>query len=291
MKRLSTFLFLCGMVMRVHAQGMSYDMKTTADMPDPRTGVATSRVMSAGHGQFSGGNTRIDFTESMMPGGMMGAGSYMIVHNTSPVVTYVFPAKHEYLELDRNEISKDAAEAQKALGGIAKTEITGVVVDMKPLGAGETIEGNPTVKFRMTTDYTMNLTMMGHTTSSAQHSINDLWIAPGLDGQMNPMARQATNAGGPMASLTEAMKKAYAKLPNGLVLKAVVSTESEAGGKKRNNVMTMQVSNLKRASVDAAIFIVPTGYTKTEGLSGAMGAMFGDSIAAARARARTKRPD
>ena len=30
------------------------------------------------------GNARIDFTESMMPGGMMGAGSYMIVRKSSP---------------------------------------------------------------------------------------------------------------------------------------------------------------------------------------------------------------
>ena len=289
MKTLTVVLLLAGLAGPAFAQGMSYDMKTTGDMTDPRTGVASTRVFSAGHGQFANGNTRIDFTESLMPGGMMGAGSYMIVHKSSPISTFVYPAKRQYLELNRDELAKDAADAQKSLAGMgAKTELTGVQVEMKELGAGEAIEGNATLKYQMTTDYTMNVTMMGHKTSSTQHSTTDLWIAPGLEGIMNPMGRQTNTAGSSMAPLTEAIMKAYTKVKPGMVLKTVMTSASGGEGKKRSNLITMQISNLKHATIDPAVFIVPAGYTKTEGLGGAMGAMFGDSLKAAAARAKAK---
>ena len=290
MKTLAALLIFAGLARPAVAQGLTYDMKTTGEMTDPRTGVASTRVYSAGHGQFSNGNARIDFTESMMPGGMMGAGSYMLVRNSSPISTIVYPAKREYLELNRDELMKDAADAQKALGGMVKPEITGVRVDMQELGAGEAIEGNATVRYHMTTDYTMSVSMMGHTTGTTQHSATDLWVAPGLDGIMNPMARQAASAtGGLTSALSEAIVKAYAKVKKGVVLKTVTTSESgPEGGRKRSSTIVMQIFNIKRASINAAVFEVPAGYTKTAGLAGAMGAMLGDSLQAARARAKAK---
>lgn len=220
----------------------------------------------------------------------MGAGSYMLVRNSSPISTIVYPAKREYLELNRDELMKDAADAQKALGGMVKPEITGVRVDMQELGAGEAIEGNATVRYHMTTDYTMSVSMMGHTTGTTQHSATDLWVAPGLDGIMNPMARQAASAtGGLTSALSEAIVKAYAKVKKGVVLKTVTTSESgPEGGRKRSSTIVMQIFNIKRASINAAVFEVPAGYTKTAGLAGAMGAMLGDSLQAARARAKAK---
>ncbi|MEO8452218.1 MAG: hypothetical protein ABI647_20675 [Gemmatimonadota bacterium] len=289
MKNLALLLILTGLARPAHAQGLSYDMKTTAERSDPKTGTMSTQVFSAGHGRFSNGNTRIDFTESIMPGGMMAAGSYMIVRKSSPISTFVYPAKREYLELNRDELTKDAADVQKAMGGMAKTEISGVQVDVKDLGAGETIEGNATVKYHVTTDYTMNVTVMGHKSTTAQHSTSDLWVAPGLDGLMNPTARQTGPMTGPMAPLSEAMLKAYARVKPGVVLKTVTTSEAGREGAKHSSTITMQISNIKRTSIDAATFVVPAGYTKTEGLGGAMGAMFGDSLKAAAARARAVR--
>lgn len=50
------------------AQGLSYDMSTVATGPD-RSGNMTTHNMSTAHGQFAGGNSRIDVVESMAPGG------------------------------------------------------------------------------------------------------------------------------------------------------------------------------------------------------------------------------
>ena len=285
MKALAIVVILAGLARPALAQGMSYDMKTTADMIDPRTGKPATRVFSAGHGQFANGNARIDFTESMMPGGMMAAGSYMIVRNSSPISTFVFPDKRQYLVVNRDELNKEAADAQKAVAGVAKTELNGIRVDVQDLGSGESIEGNATVKYRITSDYTMNVSVMGHASTSTSHSTTDLWVAPGLDGIMNPMGRQASTAGGSMAALTEATVKAYAKVRSGVVLKSVMTSESGDEGKRHSTTITMQISNLKRTAISPAVFEVPEGYVKTEGLGGAMGAIFGDSLAAARARA------
>ena len=140
MKTFAMVMALAGMAGSAAAQSMSYDLKTTGTGTDPRTGAASTRVFSAGHAQYAGGNTRIDFTESLMPGGMMSVGSYMISRKGSPVTTYVFPAKRQYLELNRDELTKDAADIQKTLGGMgAKTELSRVTVDLKEVGAGESI--------------------------------------------------------------------------------------------------------------------------------------------------------
>ena len=215
---------------------------------------------------------------------MMAAGSYMIVRQSSPISIFVFPDKRQYLELNRDELSKDAADTQKAIAGIAKTELSGVRVDVQDLGAGREIEGYSTQKYQITTDYTMTMTMMGHTSTNADHSVTEMWIAPGLDGLMNPMARQPAPAGGAMAELTEALAKAYTKMKSGLVLKSVMTTASERKGTKRQTTLVMQVTNLKRTTINPAVFQIPTGFARTEGLGGALNAMMGDSIAAARAR-------
>ena len=67
MKVLALALALAGLARPAFAQGTSYDVKTSGDITDPRTGTTTNRVFSAAHGQFANGTARLDFTESMMP--------------------------------------------------------------------------------------------------------------------------------------------------------------------------------------------------------------------------------
>ena len=143
------------------AQGLSYDMSTTASGPD-RTGAVSTRNMMAAHGQFASGNSRIDVTQSMSPGGMMGQGTYMITNGSKGTVTSVDPAKHQYTVIDIAELGKTANDMQAALGGMAKIEVANVKVDVQDLGAGEPLDGYATWKYRISQSYTMNMTVMGH---------------------------------------------------------------------------------------------------------------------------------
>lgn len=246
------------------AQGLSYDMSTTATGPD-RTGVVATRNMMAAHGQFASGNSRIDVTQSMAPGGMMGQGTYMITNGSKGTVTSVDPAKHQYTVIDIAELGKTAADLQASLGGIAKIEVANVKVDVQDLGAGEPLDGYATYKYRLTQSYTMNMIVMGRTMSTPSLSVTDVWVAPQLDGLMDPSARPPVAAtSGPMAELTRQLTAAYTKVRKGLMLKRVSTMDSGEGARKHTTTITTTITNVKKSAISRSVFEVPSGYTKVD---------------------------
>jgi Domain of unknown function (DUF4412) len=274
----------------VGAQGLSYDILTTGSGTG-RGGSSETRTFMAAHGQFSGGKSRLDITESLSPGGMMGAGTYMIMNPAKGTTTIVDPAKHEYMELNPSEMAKSAAGLQQAVSGMVKQELSGVRVNVEELGAGETIEGYATIKYRLTDDYTMKTSIMGRTSETVEHSTTELWVAPKLDGIMNPMARPASSAAsGPMAELTTELTKAYGKVRQGVMLKSIRTSESVTNGKSNTSTMTMTLSNLKRASISPSVFEVPSDYTKAASPFDALGAM-SDSVKSATGGAKDEPKD
>ena len=272
----------------LRAQGVSYDITTTGTGMDRRGGGTSSVTMMAGHGQFANGISRLDFTQSMSPpGAMMSSGTYMISNTTKGTTTTVDPAKHQYTVIDLADLAKTSAALQQSMGGMMKTELTDVKVDIEDLGAGEPLEGYSTVHYRMTESYTMKMSIMGHTSESATHATSEFWVAPQLDEIMNPGARPSSAVvPGPMAALSAEIAKAYAKVRKGVVLKSVNTTQSENGGKTRATTMTMVISNVKRVPVSASAFEVPAGYTKVASFSDALSPMgaIADSMKAARSR-------
>ncbi|MDQ2668004.1 MAG: DUF4412 domain-containing protein [Gemmatimonadota bacterium] len=277
------------------AQGLSYDIRSTITNVDPRSGVAATRTSMAAHGQFARGMSRLDITESMSPAGsMMGAGTYIITKPAKGTTTIVDPAAREYTEVNPAELAKTVAGLQQALGGLSKTEVSDITVTMEDLGAGESIEGYATVKYRLTQGHTMTMSTMGMRRSTTSRSTTEFWVAPQLDGAMNPTARPvAGNAPtGPTAELTARLAQAYSKVRKGIILKSIANVESSAGGKSNTGTMTMTVTNVKRAAIDPAVFDVPSGYAKAASPLDALsplGAM-SDSVTAARTRSGKNAP-
>jgi hypothetical protein len=253
------------------AQGLSYDMSTTATGPD-RTGAVATRNMMIAHGQFTSGNSRIDVTQSMAPGGMMGTGTYMITNSVKRTVTSVDPAKRQYSVIDLAELGKAGTDMQAAMGGVAKMELADVKVSLEDLGAGEPLEGYSTFKYRLTQSWTMKMTVMGRTISTPSLSTTDIWVAPQLDGLMDPGARPSASAPtGPMAELSTQVAAAYGKMRRGVMLKRVSTSESGEGARKRSTTVTTTITNVKKSAISASVFEVPAGYTQVE-LLDAMGA-------------------
>lgn len=264
------------------AQGLSYDMTTTGTGPG-RTGTVSTQVYSQSHGQFAGNYSRIDFTQSMAPGGMMGTGTYMITNAATKTVTQVDPAKRQYTVIDLGELGKSATEMQSAMRGVAKTEVSDVKVNIEDLGPGETLDGYATYKYRLTESFVLNITVMGHTMSNPSLSTTDLWIAPALDGLMDPRTRpSASPATGMMAELSTKITDAYAKVRKGLPIKSVRSSETGQGARKHTTIMTTTITNVKRTPISPSVFLVPAGYAKVEMM---------DAIGANADAARAHKPD
>ncbi len=244
------------------AQGLSYDMSTVASGPD-RSGSVATHIMSTAHGQFAGGNSRIDIIESMAPGGMMSTGTYMITNGSKGKVTSVDPAKRQYTVIDIAELGKTATDMQASLGGVAKTEFANVKVSLEDLGASEPLDGYATYKYRLTQSFTMNMTVMGHTMSTPSQSTTDIWVAPQLDGLMDPSSRPPmTVAPGPMAELTKQLVAEYSKMRKGLMLKRVSTRVGGSAGHARTTTVTTTITNVKKSAISPSVFEVPAGYTK-----------------------------
>jgi hypothetical protein len=161
---------------------------------------------------------------------------------------------------------------QASLGGVAKTDITNVKVSLEDLGAGEPLDGYATYKYRLTQAFTMNMTVMGHTMSTPSQSTTDIWVAPQLDGLMDPSARPPTTvAPGPMAELTKQLAAEYSKMRKGLMLKRVSTQVGSSAGHERTVTVTTTITNVKKTAISASVFEVPAGYTKValfEGMEG-----------------------
>ncbi len=261
------------------AQGLSYDMSTTATAPD-RSGSEMTRKFMTAHGQFQGGSSRLDITESMAPGGMMGAGMYMITNGSKGTVTSVDPARHQYTVIDIAEMGKAASDMQAALGGMAKMEFTDVKVDLQDLGAGEPIDGYATYKYKLAQSFTMKMSMMGRTINSPSSSTTEIWVAPQLDGLMDPSARpMVATPTGPMAELMRQLTAQYGKMKKGLPLKRITTSVSGEGARQHTTTMTSMITNVKKSAISPSVFEVPSGYTKVE---------VADAIGAAAAQAKVQ---
>lgn len=243
-----------------HAQGYSYDVSTSGT--DPRNN--TTQVVSASHGRWTKGFTRIDIVSSPARGGMMGAGTYMIVVAATGITTMVDPDKRQYYELNTREVGAQAAELQSAMSGVAQMQVVDVHADMEELGAGEPIEGYATLKYRITESYTMRMTVLGHATDTKQHTVSELWVAPELSADLTPASRPVASTNEMMKPLTDAVASAYARVKPGVMLRMVTSTSTGDGAKARTHSTTMTVSNFKHETFAASVFHVPSGYTKID---------------------------
>ena len=239
-------------------QGLTYDMKMAMQKgvgPAP----SDTQIVMAGHGKFQDGNSRMDMTESVMPGSFMGKGTYIILKNGTRNEWIVDPEKHQYIEINVDSAAHFSVGSMN-LGGLIKMEMTDATVDMQPLGPGESLQGYSTMKYRVTSNFTSTISVFGRKKKSKNTTTTDIWIAPQLAGLYNPAA--APQGGG--SELGQKMAAAYAKMGRGAVIKAVSQTQS-SGDHASAMTMTMEITNIKHARVASSAFDAPNGYTKIDG--------------------------
>lgn len=253
----------------IGAQGLTYDMRMTGGRDGGGGHAMPAQTVMTAHGQFSGGNSRMDIDQSMMPGGMMGKGTYIIVRSNSRTELIVDPEKRSYIEINPDSMAKFAAAAQGALGGMVKSEMTDVSAGVEELGPGEAIQGYATIKYRLTSGYTMTTSVMGRTSRTTERSTTDMWVAPKLAGLFNPMARGAQPVAGTSA-FADKMAAAYAKIGKGVPIKTVTQSVT-TGDHGSTSTSTMELLNIRTGAINPSVFEVPAGYTKTDIMAG-MGA-------------------
>jgi hypothetical protein len=237
---------------RPAAPGVTYRVRIGMTPPD-KPGMQMAEMTLVGHGSAIGGQSRID-VDSVSGQLPMAVGDYMLTLDSGRLVT-VNPASKTY---------SDGASSMMALSPqmLAQASVTNVSVTTEKLGAGETIQGHPTEKVRLTTTYTLNL--MGqamNTMNVSEMSMAQLpsAVATPFDGNLPQELLD-----GPMKELGEKMIAARKALGTATALKTVNTSTLSSPMLPQNftTVMTVELLDLAPGDVDPAALKIPEGYTR-----------------------------
>jgi len=237
------------------------------------TGVTFKyRISSASDGRKStlanvsmqDGNIRMDYVEGTTPMGTK--NGYVLVLGEAGKFIVVNPK-------DKQAIVMTADAFGSGLGALMNNPMLKMTVSntsfrFKDMGAGEALLGYKTRKVRTYYTSTMDVkvTIMPDQKIVSSDS-SDQWVATGIDlgspKSMDAWARSfASGAKSTNADVAAEMTKYTNEYGRGsMALKSVTwSSQTDQKGKVTTDVTTMEVTELKKGDLDAALFEVPKGY-------------------------------
>ena len=244
-----------------YAPGLSFTIRSSTS-----TEGATP---SATHVQALGGVLRFDGDASKQSAS--GKGSYTIVNPGAKTLQVVMPDRRQYLEINFGDSTGQALGAMASLMA-ASTMVSDIQVSGSALGAGGTVNGYPTNRYRINTSYTE--VASGDEAPRKVRMVEEFWVTSALKDIPDPMEaftrafggeNGMPQLGGTMSELLRRRGEAQRKLFTGLPMKSVTkSTVVESDGTTREETGTTEIVDLERKDIDAAALRVPAGFTKTD---------------------------
>ena len=248
------------------AQDYSYAFRVTPTDDEPFAG--TMRV--------SGDRARMD-----VEGPDRGPRDYLLLADAGRAITIVNPRERSYTTTTTEAFERIVATALGAVQVAMSNKLTDVRVHPERLGAGDTIAGFPTQRYRLTQEFTTNVSVMGiDAESEYQVVITDFWAAPGLKLMRNPLVEMLATAETGLAQTDRGFvqRSAAARdaLFTGMPLRLIVASRSTRTGDRhgkpdRPSQLVVEVTRVVRGPVDRAALDLPSGYRKEAGLSWNMG--------------------
>lgn len=235
------------------AQGWSYTVTTTTQSPTVNGVTLVAKVT----GDSAGG--RMDIERAVSPG-PIAAGDYVLFRPGTMV--FVYPARHQYAEIDPMRMT---AAALAAAG--ATMHLSNVRVAAEREGT-DTLRGTPTRRVKLTQDYALGVDAMGAHQDVSNHVVVELWLAD-VRAVSNPFTNPALagrNPGpdNPLAELITKSMQAMRSLGPGFPMKQVTTTTATGVGASLDIVQTTEVSDLSPAALDRTRLEVPAGYSKVD---------------------------
>jgi hypothetical protein len=212
--------------------------------------------------KVAGGSLRIemDGIAASMGGGrgggsqadQMSRGAYMLLQDGGKVAM-ILPSMPNPMGGGMGMgVSMDVSALTGGMG-MAVPEASNVNVDVEDLGAGESILGFPTRKYRLKQAYTT--TGRG---GGAQDVTTDVWMTTSISGADAALRRFSESFGSQYTAGSNArgvVDALSAKMPQGFPMKSV-ATERRGNG---SVVTTMEVTELTKTAFSQSEFDVPSG--------------------------------
>ena len=246
--------------------GLTFDVKVT-------TGDSAAGTHQTGKAWIAGNRSRLDLTGGMpmapVPGGG-GQNVSIIVQDSSgaSVVVLVMHDERKFMYPSRMMAQLKDMMASLPEQPMLTFTVSNVVVDS--LGAGETVSGFPTRRYKMSADISMAMDMMGESMSQTMHVESEGDYAEELADFADPLRDmrgvRAMMAGMPWMDTTAAaeMEKLVRATPRGLALRQVERVTGVTEGDMAIPATTARLSNIRRETFSPVVFAMPEGYTEME---------------------------
>lgn len=254
------------------APGVSFTMRTTT-----RSGEGPESAPSVNRVRVQGSAMRFDAEGAAKQGteGNFSPGAYTLLDGSGRRVVVVMPERQQFMEIRFDDTTTQALMTAMTV----TTAVTDVTVRGESMGAGGMVNGMPTRRYRLTSDYKYGMTgsdVAGK--SGSAHVVEDYWVAKELEGVTDPIEQVGRALGGrgglgasPFSSiggtsLSELLAKRTAeqrRLFKGMPARTVTTTTTvEPDEEKSVTVSTTEIADVSRADLDPALFRVPDGYAK-----------------------------
>jgi hypothetical protein len=149
--------------------------------------------------------------------------------------------------------------------GMGMPTISDVSVEVQELGAGETMLGLATRKYRVRQRYTTSGGMGGNAQPERHDDVSEIWMTTSMPGLSDGLQKfvdvlGSMFAGGGQGASKELADAMKGKVPPGYPLKTIVtSTVSVGSTPGRPTTTTLEVLDVTKTNINASEFDVPAG--------------------------------
>ena len=247
--------------------GLSFDQTIHASRGPNGVGDTSVAVL---HFLTSRGNIRVSVDGELRgsPGIPVGQRhAVILLTDSGNTVSFLNEDQKQYISLNPIAAMQSMRKKLEAMGGqiIIDTAATRLALDS--LGPGPTVEGHPTLHYRLTTALGVSVVMRGTASGFEDESVQDILVAADLTGleDLYGATLRLLDMGQTLGLAPEFMErtKALQKRMTGLPLRVTkVRKLSTNGRAARTATEDIAVSNIKRLQVPASAFAIPAGYTR-----------------------------
>ena len=246
--------------------GLTFDVRVT-------TGDSTAGTHQTGRGWIAGKNTRLDLAGGMpnapVPGGG-GQNVSIIVLDSSGTSLVALLMHDEKKVMYPGRMMAELKEMMASFPEQPKMKFTVSNIVVDSLGAGETVSGFATKRYKISADISLAMDIMGESMNQTMHVESEGDYAEELSDFTDPMKDtrgfRAMTSGMPWMDTTSAaeLEKLERVTPRGLPLRHVDRVTGVTEGDMAIPATTSTLSNIKREMIPPSVFAIPEGYTEME---------------------------
>jgi hypothetical protein len=246
------FLAAAAVAVSAHA-GLTYNFQSVT------TGMRDSTI--AGTAIADQGKMRLDLTRG--DGAVLRDNAIVLSVNGGRALRIADPTAKTYYDVDLEQLLGGVSSLVQQLGGLVTISVRNVKVNTRDAGDAGTIEGYPTRRVLVDSDYDLVLDAFGQKTTIHVTTNVQSWVTAALPAEMTSVF-QLSGAKSGIADIDKLVQTQMGSI-NGFPLKQITTFHAAQGGTEMTSTTTTTtVSGIQKKDVEASRFETPAGYAKTD---------------------------